>query len=190
VPDTYQGTELWDYSLVDPDNRRPVDYPSRRRMLQDLQSAVADASGNLPALVRRLLASRKDGRVKLYVTWRSLRCRRDHPVLFSAGEYIPLEALGAKAVHLFAFARRAGDACAIVAVPRLLARLLPEAGQEPLGRPVWQETHLLLPDVDPALRWRNIFTGECLAPIKSEGRLSLATAEVFSHLPVALLIAN
>jgi (1->4)-alpha-D-glucan 1-alpha-D-glucosylmutase len=188
VPDTYQGTELWDYSLVDPDNRRPVDYSSRHRLLQGLQPAVAEAGPDLRELAQGLVATKEDGRIKLYVTWRSLHCRREHPGLFTAGEYIPLTVAGSKAVHLFAFARRAGAACAVVAVPRLVASLVPEPGQRPLGGPVWQETRLLLPDVDPAWRWSHVFTGERLAPTESEGRLSLAAAEVFAHFPVALLV--
>ncbi len=187
VPDTYQGTELWDYSLVDPDNRRPVDYARRRRLLQDLQSAVAGAGGDLRELARGLVAAKEDGRVKLFVTWRSLQCRRERPGLFSAGEYIPLAAVGAQAVHLFAFARRAGAACALVAVPRLPARLAPDPAHPPLGAAVWQETRLLLPDVDPAVRWCNVFTGECLTPTENEGRLSLAAADLLAHFPVALL---
>ena len=107
VPDTYQGTEMWDFSLVDPDNRRPVDYDRRRRMLEDLRSAAESAGGDLRDLARDLVATREDGRIKLYVTHRSLACRRDHPGLFTAGEYIPLAAEGSKAAHLFAFARRA-----------------------------------------------------------------------------------
>ena len=108
MPDTYQGTELWDFSLVDPDNRRPVDYDRRRRMLQDLRSAAESAGGDLRELARDLVATKEDGRIKLYVTHRSLACRRDHPGLFTAGEYIPLAAEGSKAAHLFAFARRDG----------------------------------------------------------------------------------
>jgi maltooligosyltrehalose synthase len=93
-------------------------------------------------------------------------------------------------VHLFAFARRAGGACAVVAVPRLPARLAPDPQRPPLGASAWEETRLLLPDVDPALRWSNVFTGERLAPTESEGRLSLAAAEVFADFPVALLVAG
>jgi (1->4)-alpha-D-glucan 1-alpha-D-glucosylmutase len=189
VPDTYQGTELWDYSLVDPDNRRPVDYASRRGLLRELQSAVAEAGGDLRKLARALVADKDDGRVKLFVIWRSLRCRRDRPGLFSAGEYIPLLVEGAKAAHLFAFARRSGDHFAVAAVPRLLARLVPEMGQPPLGEAVWNATRLFLPEVDPAWRWRNMFTGESLAHVESAGRPSLAAAELFAHFPVALLSA-
>jgi (1->4)-alpha-D-glucan 1-alpha-D-glucosylmutase len=93
-------------------------------------------------------------------------------------------------VHLFAFARRAGEACALVAVPRLPARLAPDPGQPPLGGPVWEETRLLLPDVDPTGRWSHVFTGERLAPTESEGRLSLPAADLFAHFPVALLVAG
>ena len=96
VPDTYQGTELWDFSLVDPDNRRPVDYERRRRMLQDLRSAAESAGGDLRDLARDLVAAKEDGRIKLYVTHRSLACRRDHPGLFTAGEYVPLAAEGSR----------------------------------------------------------------------------------------------
>jgi (1->4)-alpha-D-glucan 1-alpha-D-glucosylmutase len=188
VPDTYQGTELWDFSLVDPDNRRPVDYASRLGVLRELQAAIAHASGDLRELARELVAAKDDGRVKLFVTWRSLRCRRDHPGLFSAGEYIPLLGEGAKAVHLFAFARRAGDGYALVAVPRLPARLVPEAAQPPLGEAVWNATRLLLPEVDLARRWSNVFTGESLDPIEHAGQLSLGAAELFAHFPVALLL--
>jgi (1->4)-alpha-D-glucan 1-alpha-D-glucosylmutase len=188
VPDTYQGTELWDFSLVDPDNRRPVDYPRRRRLLEALRSAAA--GGDLRELARDLLASKEDGRVKLYVTWRALQCRRDHPGLFSAGEYIPLAVDGAQAAHLFAFARRAGDVRALVAVPRLPTRLAPDPGRPPTGPAIWQETRLLLPEADPAPRWRHVFTGASLTPVEQDGHPSLAAADLFADLPVALLISH
>ncbi|HJT77308.1 MAG TPA: malto-oligosyltrehalose synthase, partial [Gemmataceae bacterium] len=185
VPDTYQGTELWDFSLVDPDNRRPVDYERRRRMLSELQAA----DGDRRELARGLVAAKEDGRVKLYVTYQALHCRRDHPGLFSAGEYLPLNATGARAEHLFAFARRAGEQWAVVAVPRLLTRLVPDVGRPPLGAEVWQDTRLLLPGVDPGARWRNFFTGEGLAAAEQQG-LSLAAADIFAHFPVALLLGE
>ncbi len=88
VPDTYQGTELWDFSLVDPDNRRPVDYERRRDMLAALKSHIASAGGGLRELARELIAAKEDGRVKLYVTHRALQCRRDNPGLFADGTYL------------------------------------------------------------------------------------------------------
>jgi (1->4)-alpha-D-glucan 1-alpha-D-glucosylmutase len=190
VPDTYQGTELWDFSLVDPDNRRPVDYERRGRMLRELRSAIESAGGDLRELARDLVASKEDGRIKLYVTHRSLACRRDHPGLFTAGDYIPLAAEGPKAAHLFAFARRAGEAAAVVAVPRLVTRLTPDPARPPLGAEVWPDTRLALTGLDPALRWRNLFTGEVLTPEVRDGQPSLAAADLFTHFPVALLLAE
>ena len=190
MPDTYQGTELWDFSLVDPDNRRPVDYDRRARMLRELRSAIESAGGDLRELARELVASKEDGRIKLYVTHRSLTSRRDHPGLFTAGEYIPLAAEGPKAAHLFAFARRAGEAAAVVAVPRLVARLAPDPARPPLGAEAWSDTRLPLAGLDPALRWRNLFTGEVLTPEVRDGQPSLAAADVFAHFPVALLLAE
>ena len=190
VPDTYQGTELWDFSLVDPDNRRPVDYDRRRRMLEDLRSAAESAGGDLRDLARDLVASKEDGRIKLYVTHRSLACRRDHPGLFTAGEYIPLAAEGSKAAHLFAFARRNDDAAAIVggAAPRRPAG--PRARPTADGRRDLAGHPPAAPRLDPALRWRIAFTGEVLTPEHRDGQPSLAAADLFAHFPVALLIAD
>ncbi len=190
VPDTYQGTELWDFSLVDPDNRRPVDYERRRRMLHDLQGAVHAAGGDLRELARELVAAREDGRIKLYVTERALHCRRDYPGLYSAGEYQPLAALGAKAEHVFAFARRVEGRQALVAVPRLVARLAPDTASIPLGKAIWWDTRLDLSDLktDPGTVWSNVFTGEILAPAEQDGRPCLTAAEIFAHFPVALLL--
>ena len=191
VPDTYQGTELWDFSLVDPDNRRPVDYERRRRMLQDLRSAAGSAGGDLRELARDLVAAKEDGRIKLYVTHRSLSCRRDHPGLFTAGEYIPLAAEGSKAAHLFAFARRDGEA----ARRRRGAAAGGPAGPRTRrarrsGAEAWQDTRLPLTGLDPALRWRNVFTGEVLTPEDRDGQPSLAAADLFADFPVALLLAE
>jgi (1->4)-alpha-D-glucan 1-alpha-D-glucosylmutase len=131
-----------------------------------------------------------DGRIKLYVTHRSLAARRDHPGLFSAGDYIPLAAEGPKAAHAFAFARRAGEAAAVVAVPRLVAGLSPDPARPPLGAESWPDTRLPLDGLDPALRWRNAFTGEVLTPRDVGGRPTLAAADLFAHFPVALLLAE
>jgi (1->4)-alpha-D-glucan 1-alpha-D-glucosylmutase len=190
VPDTYQGTELWDFSLVDPDNRRPVDYERRRRMLRDLRTAIESARGDLRDLGRDLVGTMADGRIKLYVTHRSLAYRRDHPGLFTAGDYLPLAAEGPRAAHLFAFARRAGEAAAVVAVPRLVTRLTPDPARPPLGAEAWPDTRLALNGLDASLRWRNIFTDEVLSPEHRDGLASLAAADLFAHFPVALLLAE
>jgi (1->4)-alpha-D-glucan 1-alpha-D-glucosylmutase len=189
VPDTYQGTELWDFSLVDPDNRRPVDYECRQQLLRDLQRAAAPGQ-DLLKLVDGLVAAKEDGRIKLYTTYRALHCRRDRPGLFSAGEYLPLAVTGEKAGHLFAFARRTEQASAVVAVPRLLTRLTTGAHQPPLGRGVWRDTRLLLTGTDAAMRWRNVFTGEVLSSAAFEGQRALAAGEILAHFPVALLVGT
>lgn len=190
VPDTYQGTELWDFSLVDPDNRRPVDYEHRRGLLRDLRARVASAGPRLAQLARELTATKEDGRVKLYATYRALHCRREHPELFTIGEYLPAEAEGAKQEHVFGFGRRQGDQCALVAVPRLLTGLAPDLEQLPLGRDVWQDTVLLLPGVEMSRRWRNVFSGELLTLSVRSGRSVLPLAELLGNFPVALLLAE
>jgi (1->4)-alpha-D-glucan 1-alpha-D-glucosylmutase len=185
--DTYQGTELWDYSLVDPDNRRPVDYHVRQEMLRQIRSSVAQ-SDDARELCRELLAARVDGRIKLYVHYKTLNLRKGQPGLFSTGEYAPLFAAGSRTDHLFAFARRSGETVAIVAIPRLFTRLIPGADQVPLGQSMWQDTRLLLPAEITSADWRNQFTGERVAASRSDGQLSLPAAVVFADFPVAVLL--
>jgi (1->4)-alpha-D-glucan 1-alpha-D-glucosylmutase len=190
VPDTYQGTEIWDFSLVDPDNRRPVDYARRHRMLQDLRASMAAVGDNRLALAQELLTSKEDGRIKLYVTALALDCRRTHPGLFSAGEYLPARVTGAKREHLFGFSRCQGDRGAIVAVPRLFAHLFSDGHEVPLGKAVWQDTRLLAPGIDPERPWRHVFTGESLTFVVEDGQPTLAVGELMAHFPVALLVAS
>lgn len=134
VPDFYQGSELWDLALVDPDNRRPVDFALRRRLLDELLAEL-EATTDLAALARGLLKSKEDGRVKLYVIRQGLACRRAHAPLFRRGAYRPLEASGPLAEHVCAFARVSADAAAVTAVPRLLARR--GVADDPLGLEYW-----------------------------------------------------
>ncbi|MCI0702736.1 MAG: malto-oligosyltrehalose synthase [Planctomycetia bacterium] len=181
VADTYQGTELPDFSLVDPDNRRPVDYARREAMLADLR-AKSHSSGDLPAFARQLTEAAEDGRAKLYLTWRALSARREHPGLFAEGEYLPLVASGAKADHLFAFARRLNGVTAVVAVPRLVVRLNPDPNRLSLGAEVWADTRLALSELE-LVTWRDAFTGRRLNA--TDGRI--AVADLFAHFPVALL---
>ena len=189
VPDTYQGTEIWDFSLVDPDNRRPVDYERRRQLLSDLKAAVISAGANLGDLAKELIATKEDGRVKLYVTYQALHCRGAHPGLFSAGEYIALETGGPMAEHLFAFARHAEGQWAIVVVPRLMTRLIADPTR-PLDSAIWADTRLIVPTLKSAAPWHNLFTGEILNPEEGQGGLALSTAKVFAQFPVALLILH
>jgi len=184
VPDLYQGTELWDFSLVDPDNRRPVDYELRRRMLDELRQL--DQNGvELSQVARQLVEKKEDGRIKLYVSWRALRFRRDHPRLFAEGEYIPAVAEGPAQKHVVAFARRHHDENALVCVPRLIAQLLGKQQALPLGAEVWSNT--ILPLAGGTRHYRNLFTGETLAAIDWNGAPALRLADILANFPVALL---
>jgi (1->4)-alpha-D-glucan 1-alpha-D-glucosylmutase len=190
VPDTYQGTELWDLSLVDPDNRRPVDFSRRRDLLGSLQAAIAASSRDRCDLCRELLSARRDGRIKLYVHRQVLHCRRDHRGLLSAGEYVPLGSSGARAENVFAFARSSADKRALVAVPRLLVSLIRDPDQSPLGAAVWQDTRLWLPGEFSGLAWHNVFTGERLAPAQSKGQVCFDVSAMLAHFPVCLLVSE
>ena len=190
VPDTYQGTEVWDLSLVDPDNRRPVDYARRHRMLRELQTSLEAAGKSRVALAQELLNNPEDGRIKLYVTSLALNCRRTHPGLFAVGDYVPIQVAGTKREHVFGFSRRHGDREAIVAVPRLIGQLLSGDQTRPLGEVVWQDTRLLLPEIDPQRPWRNVFTGESVPFTQEDGQTMLPLAGLMAHFPVALLVAS
>jgi (1->4)-alpha-D-glucan 1-alpha-D-glucosylmutase len=191
VPDTYQGTELWDYSLVDPDNRRPVDYDRRAAMLRALQELAGLPLQERVQRVRGLLDSRQDGRIKLYVTWQSLALRQAYPDLFRYGDYYALNAVGQKADHVCALARHYQGLEAIVVAPRLIVRLLDKNldknGNEPLGAAVWQDTSVVLPRREPR-PYQNVFTGEIVYPEADGGTGCLPLAGLLTHFPLALLV--
>ena len=182
VPDIYQGTELWDQSLVDPDNRRPVDYRQRARLLRGLQRRRPGRR-----LAADLLETKADGRVKLYLTSRALACRAAYPDLFARGAYIPLAAEGAAADHVVAFARRDAENEFITAVPRLVVGLTGKELVDPIGPEVWGDTRLLLPDAEPGTRYRDVFSGETIKVSASDDGAVLPIAEVFAAFPFALL---
>lgn len=185
VPDFYQGNELWNFSLVDPDNRRPVDFRLRMRLLEELKRAAA--STPLTELARELVATRTDGRIKLFLTNTALRFRRDHHALFASGEYRPLAVAGVRSDHVCAFERSHGDSSVIVAVPRFCGRLLPQNSGLPLGQEVWQDTRIILKSDATARGYRNLFTGELLEIEEHEGGGILSLRKVLSLFPVALL---
>ena len=187
VPDTYQGTELWDLSLVDPDNRRPVDYERRRQLLADLRSAMEQAGEDRRGLARGLVDAAVDGRIKLYLTHGALSFRRDHAHLFADGAYERLEAMGEKREHVVAFARVLEGEQALVVVPRLVVGLTAGQQRPPLGGDVWQNTYLPLPGERKGVRYRNAFTGEVLTVGNYEGTPGLFLCAILAHFPVALL---
>jgi (1->4)-alpha-D-glucan 1-alpha-D-glucosylmutase len=182
VPDFYQGTELWDFSLVDPDNRRPVDFSKRVKLLEDLKQREKE---NRSSLILDLLTRWVDGKIKLYVTYKGLSFRRSHRSLFEEGNYVPIHAFGETREHICSFARQKGQAWALVAVPRLVTKLL-RGERPPLGEETWGASALELPEDAPE-SWLNILTGEKLKVILSEQRKLLPLASAFQSFPLALL---
>jgi len=170
VPDYYQGTELFDFSLVDPDNRRPVDYAQRRDFLEG-ESGVDELLKSLP-----------DGRAKLHIIRRGLAVRRAHPMLFHGGRYVALHADGGREENICAFALRQGSNAVIAVAPRLFAGLLQEGDAAPLGERVWGQAALPLPDGLQG-ELENVLTGE---RFPAQGKLRLA--ELLRRFPVALLV--
>ncbi|NJK33977.1 MAG: malto-oligosyltrehalose synthase [Oscillatoriales cyanobacterium SM2_2_1] len=180
VPDFYQGSELWDLSLVDPDNRRPVDYEHRQTLLQELKADLAQ--DHLGALAR-YLAQPSDGKIKLFVTYRALQVRQELTEVFQKGEYLPLQVIGSLQQHVIAFARIYDDTMVIAVAPRWLTALIKD-GELPLGDRTWHETRISLPTQDP-LVFRDGIAGHAIA---AEGVLWLR--DVLAHAPVALLMTK
>lgn len=180
VPDIYQGNELFDFSLVDPDNRRAVDYPHREALLEELETLLAVPAETQAERVSELLTQLPDGRCKLLLTWRVLNLRREHPGLFQWGDYRSLTVSGSRAEHLCAFARSHEGQTLLVLAPRLYARLLDYQPGLPLGE-VWDDTRVELPAGCEQLR--NVLTGE-----RYEATESLELAQVLKHFPLGVLL--
>ena len=179
VPDIYQGSELWDLRLVDPDNRGRVNFARRILLLEAIRNPGA------PDLLRDILQNWHDGRIKLYLLWKTLNFRRQNPHLLLDGDYTPLAANGEHERNAFAFLRRHHDQWITVAVPRWLA-----AAQAPATLPrlpaYWDTTHLLLPTGSPS-EWTNVLTGETVACAGKGGKRVLMLRDLFRTWPVALL---
>ncbi len=182
VPDFYQGTEIWDFSLVDPDNRRPVDYQTRRALLKEMQQQAAKS---LAGLLSRLRSRWQDGAIKLFVTMRALNCRRAQSALFREGDYLPLKSRGPRSGHFVAFARRRSGAWALAVAPRCCSQLV-SPGQAPLGPEVWGAEGLALPSGAPNV-WENVLSGETIRTAAKGTETVLRLAEIFREVPVALL---
>jgi (1->4)-alpha-D-glucan 1-alpha-D-glucosylmutase len=182
VPDFYQGTELWDLNLVDPDNRRPVDYGKRRAVLGGLKGCPT------PALATELVESRRDGRIKLFVMNRALAARAALRDAYERGDYVALPAAGPRRECLFAFARADGASAAITCVPRLVTTLTADVNALPLGRSVWSDTRIQVPGALAAQTLRHVFTGATIRPDQTADGASIDAATLFEHFPVALLV--
>ena len=182
VPDLYQGTELMDFSLVDPDNRRPVDYVVRERMLAGLETVLA--SDDVANAVGRMARAPADGRIKLWLIWRLLALRRAHVALFQSGPYIALTVQGAGRHHLVAYARRGGNGALLVIVARKFVALHTPPGCLPLGPEVWGDTRVVRPAwLPPHCEGVDVLT-------QSRSKLgagAICVGNVCQHLPFAVI---
>jgi len=204
VPDFYQGTELWDFHLVDPDNRGPVDFASRQAMLDELRPWIDRsewlrptaagcgecATESLEAHVGAMLEGWHDARIKMFLTACGLRLRARERALMLHGDYRPLGADGIGATHLLGFARCLGGKALLAVVPRLTTTLLPPGEFLPIGAGVWGDTRIALPRELAARTFRQVLTGETVRPSLRGEAAGLLAADVLRTCPVALLWAD
>jgi (1->4)-alpha-D-glucan 1-alpha-D-glucosylmutase len=168
---------------VDPDNREPVDFDVRRKMLAKLREKDDTAE-----LVEHLMNKPCDGAIKLFVTQRALRFRRDHRELFAAGSYVPLVAGGSRSNHVLAFARQWNGRTVIALASRFFLKLR-NSHPLPIGD-VWSNTAVLLPKKIKHCCFQDVFTGQMFTVQRREGEALLPLAQVLSHCTVALLFAE
>ncbi len=175
-PDIYQGTELWDLTLVDPDNRRSVDYEKRKADLKYIKESFEKDSAKL---IKELLSSVKDGRIKMFLIWKTLNHRKANRIIFENGEYMPLKTEGRFKENVFSFARSYENLFELVIIPRFLTGIISE-NKYPLAD-VWEDTSLQLP-LDGKIQFKNIFTGE---KFKSSNKIQLK--DILRNFPVAVI---
>ena len=187
IPDIYQGNELLEFSLVDPDNRRAVDYERREQIFELLPRDGTDSVA-LRARARDLLSTCKGNAAKMYITWKTLAFRRQHPAPFQRGSYIPIKAAGSMGEHVVAFARQHERHTIVVAVPRLCAKLMGETHDSVCEDVIWKDTFLEIPRAGVSC-YHNLFTGECL-PLKAEETSRVGLSELFRNFPVAVLVSE
>lgn len=177
TPDVYQGCEGWDFSLVDPDNRRPVDYNLRQQWLQQWKD-IGD--GGEVNGVKQLWKQRTNGSIKFWLVHTLFQLRRQMPELFSHGEYIPLQVEGTYKEHVLAFARRHRQAFYVVAVPLHAAVLCHEQKKDILALD-WKDTRIIIPG-EVAGEWEHL-----LNKVRSKNEGGIDVGELFRNVPLALL---
>jgi (1->4)-alpha-D-glucan 1-alpha-D-glucosylmutase len=195
VPDFYQGSEVWDLSLVDPDNRRPVDFEARGRRLDEADRILAQEPADRRALLSRALCGWEDGTIKLLVTAAGLRLRAADPRLFLDGDYLPLATETTVTGRAIAFARTLADAdtgsarVAIAIAPHLSAHLTNGDHKFPLGD-AWKTSRVHLPPSLADLTYRDVLTGAEIRAARSGGNAWLFIGQALRTLPVALIVSG
>ena len=189
TPDIYQGDELWSLAVVDPDNRRPVDFVERARLLAGLEERFRGSDDARLALLRELAASPGDGRLKLHIVHRALEARRAHLAIVLRGDYVPLRAEGSAADHVLVFARCA-DGHALLTIVSRRPLVLDAAAAMPVGEAAWGDTVLPLPASLAGRRWECALSGHVIDDAVTRGRLPLRLGQVFHSLHVAMLVSR
>jgi len=185
IPDFYQGTELWSLTLVDPDNRRPVNYERRQRIQEALHTLIA--SEKRLNVLKNLLEHPDDGRIKMFVTMTALTFRKNHASVFLEGNYTGLTPQGDHAQHLCAFARVHESQALVTVTPRFLSSFISEPSRFPFGKEVWGDTWIPVPSEKAGSPYRHIFTGEILHSFTRHGVQGVTVESLFQHFPLAAL---
>ena len=181
VADFYQGSELWDLRLVDPDNRGAIDFEQRDSALKQI-AQTESAEG-----LREIVDHWHDARIKLYLIRQGLRFRRDHADLFHQGDFVPLQTAGCYAQNLIAFLRRTESSCALIAMPRWLTQI--KKGSPDSANLDWCDTRILLPPDSPE-QMKNVLSPSEFTTQARDGGRYLSPNDLFREFPVALLHAE
>jgi (1->4)-alpha-D-glucan 1-alpha-D-glucosylmutase len=189
VPDFYQGTDLWDLNLVDPDNRRPVDFDLRERLLGEVEQLLEKTGAERSAGVAALLTNWQSGIIKLLVTTGGLRLRRERPDLFLEGRYEPIDTETTVKAGLVAFARIHDGDAVVIAAPRLVAPLVPDPATLPLGGAAWKTSRIILPPQLAGRTFRHEITGAVVKPVTTETQAWIFVGQIFETVPIAILRA-
>ena len=190
VPDFYQGSELVEFNLVDPDNRRPVDFMRREQMLDTVDAVLKLPAAQRRGAIQRLVETRESGALKLLVTAAGLRLRASMVDLFLEGEYVPLDVESPLEGRAVAFARTAPDGRTVLAIaPHLVSELISDERPLPVGE-VWRTTRVMLPATLLSLTWTDAFTGAVVKPVTTASGSWLFVGQCFETLPVVLLVGS
>ena len=195
TPDIYQGDELWNFALVDPDNRRPADYETRQQMLDDVITHFEGREESSRPFLESLVESPEDGRIKLHLVHTALVARHTHPQLFVAGRYLPLEVAGSQSRHAVAYGRlgavssecQTPDEVAIIIAPRQTMSLTGDPARAPVGEDLWSDTVVRLPEPLRNREWKSLLTGEQITPPAHDG---IPLAMVLKNFPASLLVGK
>jgi (1->4)-alpha-D-glucan 1-alpha-D-glucosylmutase len=178
VADFYQGSELWDLRLVDPDNRGQIDFGRRAAALNNIRTAEA---ASVEGTLRDLVAHWQDGRIKMHLIWKALSFRRSHADLFHEAEFVPLQTAGCHAANVIAFLRKNARGSVLAAIPRWLSQIRRNNQQFD-----WCDTRLILPAGSP-MEWTNLLATPSVAAQNREGETWVSANDLFRDLPVAFL---